>query len=181
MSTQAILDPRDGVVTIKESWQPPRPANETPVISKAGRAIGMLTALVLGAIVGVIGLLVEDWMILVFLGAFGAPVAGLLGWRMTAVARSSPDLFGVGLAMGFGAWLLGVTAFVVLASIPGFVDVSSVQDLAGLLAAGALVWILGVIVMSPAVILTIPLGIVWAVLIRRMPTSWFARRSTSAP
>ena len=92
MSTQAILDPRDGVVTIKEGWQPPRPASETPVMSKVGRGIGMLTAFVLGAIVGVIGLVVDDWMLLVFLGAFGAPVAGLLGWRMTAAALISAQI-----------------------------------------------------------------------------------------
>ena len=54
---------------------------------------------------------------------------------------------------------------------------SSVQDLAGLLAAGVLVWILGLVVMSPTLILINPLGIAWAILVRHLPTGWFVRRS----
>ncbi len=38
-------------------------------------------------------------------------------------------------------------------------------------------WILGVVVMSPALVLTIPLGIAWAILVRHLPKGWFARRS----
>ena len=96
--------------------------------------------------------------------ALGIPAATIAGWRLGPKVTSSGGVVGMAVAMGV-ATVAVADALVVVGSL-GLSSASGGTDLLATIGGGVVVWSIGFVVVGiPMMILTIPCGVVWAVLV----------------
>lgn len=122
---------------------------------------------VLVAYLSIVVSAIAGWRGLGFIALFGAPVAGLLGWWFTPAATTGSwrMAFGVGLGIGtlaapLGAWTL---AYVTLLSDLAGINTNSST---GGAREAVIIATLGLPISAIALPLTVPCGVVWAILVR---------------
>jgi hypothetical protein len=139
------------------------------VMAPASSWSGAAVAFSISFVAGLIGLGFDQPLLLI-----GIPAATIAGWRLGPRIRPTGDLISMTVAMSFATVAIADTLVVIPLGIGSSMSASaagSIDPFRGI-AASLFLWFFGFILVGvPMMIVTVPCGLLWAALVRKLARS----------